>query len=194
MAIISQARTEALVEIVEANINKCLENNYLPVGYFMDEVTEITVYGDHNPHTKITAIKVMMFGNSVLTMSYKFEGKYKMPEDTKKLLTRNIINNAVIKACEEEFFYDNLSNLLCGLTAEKVIVHPVGLEIKYSSEDDSQVFMVQYNGKILFAREEAINLDQGIGHNLLTTDSDFVAIIIKLVAHVLESTDFEFNV
>lgn len=194
MAVISQFATEALVEIVEANINKCIENNHLPVGYVMDEGAEITVYGDLNPHTKITAIKVMMFGNSVLTMSYKFDGKYKMPKETKELLTRNIIMNAVTHACQEEFFYDNLSNLLCGLTTEKVLVHPIGLEIKYSSEDDSQVFMASYNGKILFAREEAINVDQGIGHNLLTTDSDFVAIITKLVAHILESTDFEFNV
>lgn len=194
MTIINQKVAEMLVEIIEININKSLTSNNVPVGHLMEGDTKVIVYSELNPHTKITSVRVKMFDSHVLTMSNRFDGKYKMSKETREQLARNIIMNAVTHVCQEEGFYDDLSNLLCGITAEKVLVHPIGLEIKYTSEDDSQVFMCQYNGKVLFAREEAINVDQGIGYNLFTTDSEFTAIVIKLVAHILESTDFEFNV
>lgn len=150
----------------------------------------VMVKFDYNEHTKLVKYTVTIDGNHLSTNCIHKDGglRSRLPE------WEDGIASCFFQAiADKEDFTQSLANLLEGTTANKTLHHPIGLSVKFHKDDDSQVLLVEYKGKSLYALEEAINLELGIGYECFTESEVLFERVSTVMCYLVDTGDYEFE-
>lgn len=158
-----------------------------------EEFPVIHVSFDYNPATKLRKTVVSLGGRIIMTTQDRMDQTLRRhPEERQCILTEledgffDIISNATE-------WRENLGNMLYGSTSVCSIVHPIGMNVNFHTDDDSRRMLITYKGKSIYALEEAIGVDSGIGVDVLTPHLQLKDAVGKVLNHVIGSGEYEFE-
>lgn len=143
-----------------------------------------------NSHTKLTKYEIYVANQMVGSGTVKFDTKIILDKSMADTLAENIFAVLLTYISKESGAIEAVDNMLRGVTTSNEVEHPYGINIKFHTDDDHQVMMLTKGKEVLYALEEAVNLDQGIGTDLFTPIEQLKGRIGKVLRHYSEREDF----
>lgn len=145
---------------------------------------------EFNPHSKIGVVVVNMGLETILTHSFKPGKQPLMPYEFIEALSIRIGKIISGNIMELTDFYLGLREILEGHSPLLEISHPFGFVVQYNNDVDGQQFMIKLSdelGTVLYALEDGINMDQGIGSICLATPDELVDKVKRVQQHFIEN-------
>lgn len=155
-----------------------------------DSGITVTIRTTANPHTKLTKFEVYVFDRMVGSGEVKFDKKIQLEKSFVETLPDFIMTHLLGHIIDDSGTAEAIDNMLRGITSGIEVEHPFGMSIKFHSDDDHQVLMITKGKDVLYALEEAVNLNEGIGTDLFTPVEQLKYRINKVLAHYTIREDF----
>ncbi|EBY9764095.1 hypothetical protein D5W64_13360 [Salmonella enterica subsp. enterica serovar Saintpaul] len=153
----------------------------------------IQVSFNYNPSTKLRRTAVTFNGQVILTTQDRMDQKLRRQSDERQCVLTELEAGFFEIISSNIDWKENLGNMFYGHTSVWNIVHPIGMEVNIHNEDDSRRMLITYKGKSLYALEEAIGIDFGIGVDVLTPHFRLKEIVTRVLKHIVGSSEYEFE-
>lgn len=150
----------------------------------------VSIRTSANSHTKLTKFEVYVLDQMVGSGVTKFDRKIYLDKSFSDTLPDFIMGAILAHISVDSGAFEGIDNMLRGITSGKEVEHPFGMTIKFHSDDDHQVLMITKGKDVLYALEEAVNLDEGIGTDMFTPIEQLKHRINKVLTHYTTREDF----
>lgn len=155
-----------------------------------DSQIDVNIRTSLNQHTKLIKFEVYVFNQMVGSGTHKSGGKVYLDKDFVDKLGENIFIVLINTIHKDSDVVEDIENMLRGVTISNEVCHPYGVTIKFHTGDDHQAMLITKGKDTLYALEEAINLEEGIGTDLFTPVEQLKGRIMNVLRHVAEREDF----
>lgn len=155
-----------------------------------DSNIDVNIRTTPNSHTKLTKFEVYVANQMVGADTIKLGGKFFFDKSFIDNLGTNIFSVLLAHIVKDSGFNESIDNMLRGITTANEVESPYGVTIKFHTDDDHQVMLLTKGKEVLYALEEAVNLDEGVGTDLFTPIEQLKGRIGKVLRHYSQRDDF----
>lgn len=191
MTLINKAFCDEAKDEIIFNLSKQL-NGEANKNFFCikDSQIDVSIRTSLNQHTKLVKFEVYVSNQMVGSGTHKSGGKIYLDKDFVDKLGENIFIVLINTIHKDSGVVEDIENMLRGVTTSNEVNHPYGVTIKFHTDDDHQVMLITKGKDTLYALEEAINLEEGVGPDLFTPVGQLKGRIMNVLRHVAGREDF----